>query len=157
MIKFPCGKGGAVAEFTCGKENTYKLADCTFLNNASGEQEVLYPAANWAASIDLNVPKLGKGNWWLPSAAEITEIMKDITYSTSFWEANPDIINSVLDKLASLPNSGWSRLFANHSRFTSVISSNRLQVYTCLGTGGGLSAQFAGNDAQVSPITVYEF
>ena len=92
MAKFPCGAGGTIAEFPCGKENTYNLADCTFLDNATGKQSPLYLAANWAASISLNAPKLGKGNWWLPSSAEMAQMMPDITYGTSFWAANPDII-----------------------------------------------------------------
>ena len=33
MIKLPCGKGGVITEFPSGKENTYKLADCTFFDN----------------------------------------------------------------------------------------------------------------------------
>ena len=120
MIKFPCGAGGAIGEFPSGKENTYKLADGTFLPHplSLSDQEVLYPAANWAASISLNAPKLDKGNWWLPSAAEMVEIMRDITYDTTFWETNPDIINIVLKKLTSR---GFSMLSPNDPRWTSSL------------------------------------
>ena len=103
MIKYPCGAGGDIIESPSGKENTYKLADCTYLDyGGTGKQEILYPAANWAASISLNAPKLGKGNWWLPSAAEMAQMMRDVTYGTSFWQTEPDIVNRVIAKLTSI-------------------------------------------------------
>ena len=156
LAKFPCGAGGSVAEFPSGKENTYKLANCTFLDNATGEQSPLYLAANWAASISLNAPKLGKGNWWLPSSAEITEIMRDITYDTSFWAANPDIINRVLAKLTSISNSGWSMLSASANRWTSS-RSDQYSAYLYNGYGGYLFSGDFYNGFTVAPITLYEF
>lgn len=168
MVKYPCGAGGAITESPCGKENTYKLADCTFLDNTTvtGGQSPLYPAANWAASISLNAPKLGKGNWWLPSAAEITEIMRDITYSTQSWEANPDIINLVLQKLTSIVNSGWYMLPARTSRWTSSMCIGST-VYYYSGATGTLYGYAENNYEEdvlalykpmmVSPITIYEF
>ena len=156
LAKFPCGAGGTITEFPCGKDNTYNLADCTFLDNAKGEQSPLYLAANWAASISLNAPKLGKGNWWLPSSAEITEIMRDITYGTSFWAANPDIINRVLAKLTSISNSGWSMLSASTARWTSSRYDQHHAYYSNGNDGylGGTSFYY-GNT--VAPITLYEF
>ena len=156
LAKFPCGKGGLITEFPSGKENTYKLSDCTFLDNAKGEQSPLYLAANWAASISLNAPKLGKGNWWLPSSAEITEIMRDITYNTSFWETNPDIINRVIAKLTSISNSGWSMLSASTARWTSSrYGQNSAYLYS--GPYGFLynGSFYYGNT--VAPITLDEF
>lgn len=156
MVKCPCGAGGTITEFPCGKENTYKLANCTFLDNATGLQEPLYPAAHWAASISLNAPRLGKGNWWLPSSAEITEIMRDITYDTSFWDANPDIINRVLAKLTSISNSGWSMLSASTHRWTSS-KCDQSGVYYCSGFHGPLSNNSFYHVLAVAPITLYEF
>ena len=153
MTKLPCGAGGAIAEFPSGKENTYKLSDCTFLDNAKGKQEVLYPAANWAASIDLNAAKLGKGNWWLPSVAEMTQIMTDITYNTSFWETKPDIINSVLKKLTS---SGWSELSTSTFRWTSSKYGPNIPYYYS-GNVGLLGSHSFYIVYTVSPITIYEF
>ena len=156
MVKFPCGKGGVITEFPSGKENTYKLADCTFLDNATGKQEILYPAANWAASIDINAPKLGKGNWWLPSAAEMVEIMHDITYDTSFWETKSDIVNSVLAKLTSISNSSWSMLSASTYRWTSSKCSQN-NAYCCYGYNGDLDRISLYFVSAVAPITLYEF
>ena len=153
LVKFPCGAGGSITEFPSGKENTYKLANCTFLDNATGEQSPLYLAANWAASISLNAPKLGKGNWWLPSSAEITEIMRDITDGTSFWEANPDIINRVLAKLR---NSGWSILSASTYRWTSS-RYNQFSAYIFNGNVGHLTYYNFCGENTVAPITIYEF
>ena len=156
MVKYPCGAGGTITEFPSGKENTYKLADCTFLDNAKGEQSPLYLAANWAASISLNAPKLGKGNWWLPSSAEITEIMRDITYDTSFWAANPDIINRVLAKLTSISNSGWSMLSASTYRWTSS-RYDQDYAYFYYGFNGFLTNITFYYGTTVAPITLYEF
>ena len=166
MVKYPCGAGGAITEFPCGKENTYKLADFTFLDNTTviGEQSPLYPAANWAASISLNAPKLGKGNWWLPSAAEIVEIMRDITYDTREWEANPDIINLVLQKLTSIDNSGWSMLSAANNIWTSSKCFDSV-AYCYIAELGTLYGDNENDNSvnklyekmMVSPITIYEF
>ena len=158
MVKRPCGAGGTITEFPCGKENTYKLANCTFLDNSktTSWHSPLYPAAHWAASISLNAPKLGKGNWWLPSSAEMTEIMRDITYDTSCWEANPDIINRVLAKLTSISNSGWSMLSASTHRWTSS-KCERTGVYYCSGFHGPLSNNAFYHTLAVAPITLYEF
>ena len=156
LAKFPCGAGGSVAEFPSGKENTYKLANCTFLDNATGKQSPLYLAANWAASISLNAPKLGKGNWWLPSSAEITEIMRDITYDTTFWAANPDIINRVLTKLTSISNSGWSMLSASTYRWTSS-RYDQDNAYYYYGNFGTLNSYYFYRGYTVAPITLYEF
>ena len=156
MVKFPCSKGGVITEFPSGKENTYKLADCTFLDNAKGKQSPLYLAANWAASIDINSPKLGKGNWWLPSAAEMVEIMRDITYDTSFWETKPDIVNRVLAKLTSISNSGWSMFSASANRCTSS-RYNKSNAYVFNGICGRLNSSYFCYGNTVAPITFYEF
>ncbi len=165
LVKFPCGASGAITEFPSGKENTYKLADCTFLNNATGKQEVLYPAANWAASISLNAPKLGKGNWWLPSVAEMVEIMRDITYNTSFWETNPDIINSVINKFRSIDIDSWDGIITYGKYWTStkyeyeVFSGNEeYSAYSYDGDTGVLSFERKVLfDDYLMPITIYEF
>ena len=156
LIKFPCGSGGAITEFPSGKDNTYKLANCTFLNNAKGEQEVLYPGANWAASIDLNAPKLGKGNWWVPSPAEMLEMMREITYNTSFWETKPDIINSVLLKLTSINNSGWSKFSPLIDRWTLVkVSADSSYLYSAY--FGNIKVNYLFDNRMFSAITIYEF
>ena len=158
MVKFPCGRGGTITEFPCGKENTYILNGYTIDNHPTNypAKIPLYPAANWAASISFNHPKLSKGNWWLPSSAEITEIMRDITYNTSFWDSKPDIINRVLEKLTSIPNSGWSMLDTEKKRWTSSQFSNEVAYYSNP-VSGIMSGSPLYREWTVSPITIYEF
>ena len=164
MIKFPCGAGGTITEFPCGKENTYILRHYTFLDNITqtfpGTQAIsdLYPAAAWAASITRNHPELESMGvrWWLPSSAEMTEIMRDITYNTSFWKDKPDIINRVLEKLTSIPNSGWSMLDTNKYRWTSSQYNNEA-AYFYDRTNGNLAYGPLYREYSVAPITIYEF
>lgn len=158
MIKFPCGRGGTITEFPCGKENTYILSGYTIDNHPTyyPPKIPLYPAANWAASISFNHPKLSRGNWWLPSSAEITEIMRDITYNTSFWDSKPDIINRVLKKLTSIPNSGWSMLDPKKYRWTSSQYMNEA-AYFSDATNGILIYGPLYREYSVAPITIYEF
>ena len=158
MVKFPCGSGGTITEFPCGKENTYILSGYTIDNHPTyfPSKIPLYPAANWAASISFNHPKLSKGNWWLPSSAEMTEIMRDITYNTSFWKDKPDIINRVLEKLTSIPNSGWSMLDPKKYRWTSSQYNNEA-AYFYDRTNGNLAYGPLYREYSVAPITIYEF
>ena len=168
MVKFPCGRGGTITEFPCGKENTYILNKYTFPDNniTQGRPGIpgiikssyLYPAANWAASISTDHPQLYNMGviWWLPSSAEILEIMRDITYNTSFWTDKPDIINRVLKKLTSIPNSGWSMLDTNKKRWTSSQFSNEVAYYSNP-VSGIMSGSPLYREWTVSPITIYEF
>ena len=162
MVKLTCGAGGYIVDSPNGKENTYKLADCKL-----DDGTILYPAASITASINVNAPNLGTGNWWLPSAAEMAEIMRDITYGTNSWETKPDIINRVLLKLNSF-NSEWSMLSANGYKWTSSMAKtdtlNNIPNNPAMGDvviyRGDLGlfdiSQF-NYDADIIPITIYEF
>lgn len=156
MIKYPCGAGGAVTKFPSGKKDTYELSKYTYYNCESMVEEPLYPAAYWASSISLDAPNLGKGNWWLPSISEMVQIMRDITYDTSFWESKPDIINIVLAKLTSINNSGWSMLSAYMNRWTSS-GFNQDHAYSFNGFAGILYGYPLYWYYAVAPITIYEF
>lgn len=156
MIKYPCGEGGTIAEFPSGKENTYKLADCTFYNSRTKEHEILYLAANKAASIDVRGPKLTTGNWWLPSTAEFVQIMRNIT----FWEGKnidnkTDIINRVINKLRNV-DTNWDYLYANKHRWTSS-RYDQLRAYNYDGNHGGFYCGDFHYGNVVTPITIYEF
>ena len=162
MVKLPCGAGGYVVDSPSGKENTYKLADCKL-----DDGTVLYPAANLTASINVNAPKLGAGNWWLPSAAEMAEIMRDITYDTNSWETNPDIINSVLLKLNSF-DSEWSMLSAYGYKWTSSMAKTDTlhdipnnpamgDVIIYRGDLGLFDISQFNYEADAMAITIYEF
>ena len=135
MAKYPSGKGDVMSEFPSGKENTYKLVDYTFIDNVTANESYLYPALNYAASIDVKAPKLGKGNWWLPSIAEMLQMMHDVTYDTSFWDSdnvdnNTDIVNRVLFKLNSFDSEKWDMLSALTDMWaSSKYSANNAYFY----------------------------
>ena len=159
MVKYQCGKYGISNEFSSGKENTYKLANCTYIYNYASEvseQNTLYPAANWAASIDINAPGLQAGNWWLPSAAEMVQMMRNITYGTSFWETKPDIVNRVLYELNNFDSKNWSMLSASTNRWTSSICGQK-GAYFYYSFNGILGFDSFNFSKFVAPITLYEF
>ena len=156
MAKYPCNKGGVIAQFPSGKENTYKLANYTFIDNAAGEESPLYPAINYAASINVNAPKLGKGNWWLPSVAEMVQMMYDVTYGTSFWETKPDIVNRVIDKFNSSGREKWDMLSPlTHMWTSSKYSPNNAYLYYAF--DGNIIYSPMYNSLCSAPITIYEF
>ena len=148
MVKHPCGKGGAITEFSSGKENTYKLAPCKISRKIDSDSEnILYPAANYAASINVNTSGLVKGNWWLPSVSEMVQIMKDL---------NPDdIIYKVLGKLSVYNSTEWSKLDVSSSKWTSTkASASQIYYYDGLGT---LQPFPVYNKLLAMAITIYEF
>lgn len=145
MIKIPCGKG-TVGKFPSGKYITYKLAGTS------------YPLLNWAAKINVNASNLGAGNWWVPSVAEMGQIMNDITYGTNFWETNPDIVNRVLYKLtnANTDTSEWHMISASSSKWTSSLyGSNSAFIYDA--NRGAFNWNTVYWRYEAMAITIYEF
>ena len=106
MVKVPCNSGGIIKEFPSGKESTNELStyEYTFWNAGDTigiddvHKNLLFPAIVDINNLNVDAPGLTSGNWWVPSAAEMIEIMKDITYNTSFWDSKPDVINSTIKK-----------------------------------------------------------
>lgn len=167
MIKLPCGKGGAITELPSGKENTYKLADCTFLDNTQPVDAVkrtLYPAAYRVSTIGVHAPCLEAGNWWLPSLAEMVQMMHDVTYdSTKSSNAKLDIVNTVLNKLHSFygkdinGNYIWTMLDAVKARWTCSKFDETNPYARSYGASGVISNSHMSQPLTVSPITIYEF
>ena len=156
MIKLPCSAGGAITEFPSGKEDTYKLANCTF-EDVNGVSSTLYPAANHAASINIEAPGLEKGNWWLPSVAEMVEMMRDVTFHTRFWGTNPDIVNIVLDKMFKFDGTNWSMLSPANMYLLTSSRFNQDNIYGYYSAFGTLKDPSPYQNLQVYPITIYEF
>lgn len=150
MVKIPCAKG-TVGKFPSGKYITYKLASST------------YPLLNWAATINVNGPKLGTGNWWIPSVAEMGQLMRDITYGTNSWDSvnidnNTDIVNRVLYRLVNSVNGGnsWHMISAGSVIWTSSIcTSNGAFIYW--GERGLFDWNFVNTRYKALAITIYEF
>ena len=94
--------------------------------------------------------------------------MLSITYGShqQEWEANPDIINLVLQKLTSIDNSGWSMLSSVDNIWTSTKCDESVAYYYDFefGTLFGVNYENAEqlekvlyHGMMVSPITIYEF
>ena len=158
MINYPCGKDGNIINLPSGKENTYKLANCTFVSDvATGKKMPLYAAANYAASINVNAPGLEAGNWWLPSPAEMVQMMRDVTYGTDSWNTNPDIVNTVLDKMFKFDKTNWSMLSPSDVRWTSSKFNNTNPFAHVYSGSGAISNSQMYYLNFASPITIYEF
>ena len=156
MVKQYNGAGGAITELPDGKKSTYQLANCTFLNNATGNQDVLYPAANYCYSLNVNGPGLTRGNWWLPSFGELAKIFYGINYKTSFWETNPDIINRIISKfMDTFAAEYWDYLDPNESYWSSSKYDEENPWHYSDWTGDLGSYQF-WNYLSVFPITICE-
>ncbi len=69
-----------------GRENTYKLAGQTYTDRDGGGQLPLYPASDYAAAVEYGCDGLRKGDWFLPSIADVADIMAGITYPAVYDE-----------------------------------------------------------------------
>ena len=87
-------------------------------------------------------------------------MMRDVTYGTTFWKANPDIINRVLSKMTSISKSGWSMLSASEHRWTSS-RFNQTSAYIYSGGSRGLLGTpfYNGgyNYFTMASVNLYEF
>ena len=161
MIKVPCnaiieGNGNAVATYPSGKENTSKLATGSFnVFGQSNKLAPLYPAAYYCYSLDINGPGLTQGNWWLPSGAEMVEIMKDVTYKTS-KDGEGDLVEKLCIKYNEQCPSEWSVLVGTENYITSDIKLNSIASVTEY-TGVLGTKEIWQGYGYVIPITIYEF
>ena len=161
MVKYPCGLGGVIEKIPSGNENTYKLAHCYF-RDINGNSKDLYPAAKHVANISVHGPNLGAGNWWLPSPAELVQMMHDLMYCSWHSPSNinsADIINSVIYKLQVVYGDNWSYMYANSNIWTPCISTEDLRNVYAYGGDYGFLGTFNSPfmDYYAIPITIYEF
>lgn len=164
MIKVP-DRLSIISDFPSGKENTYKLAGCTYKNNSGGDaNKPLFYWADWAAGISVNAPGLTAGNWWVPSVAELSEIMRDITYGTNSWSLNPDIINRVISKmrLEGTPNASnnaevWPHLSASAHWWTSCTYDNKKLAFIYDNNMGVMGNSGIYNPRNFMAITLYDY
>lgn len=162
MIKVPCNaitekNGNATAIYPSGKENTSKLATGVF--NSFGERnklQPLYPAAYYAASLNVNGPGLTAGNWWLPSGAEMVELMKDVTLKTEAeGQGKGNLVENLSLKFSKQCPSEWSPL--NLDRY--ITSDIKLKSIASVCEQEGLlgTKDIYESFGRVIPITIYEF
>ena len=165
MIKVPCNaitenNGNATAIYPSGKENTSKLAAGVFSSfGQSNKLEPLYPAAYYAASLNVNGPGLTEGNWWLPSGAEMVEIMKDVTLGTTAYNKEGQrktLVETLCVKFSTQCPSEWSALNAQNYYITSDIKLNSIaSIYEKSGVLG--TKDIYNFPAYVIPVTIYQF
>lgn len=165
MIKVPCNaiteeNGNATATYPSGKENTSKLAAGVFSSfGQSNKLQPLYPAAYYAASLNVNGPGLTAGNWWLPSGAEMVEIMKDATLGTTAYNKEGQrktLVENLCVKFSTQCPSEWSALNTQKNYITSDIKLNSIaSVYETTGVLG--TKDIYNFPAYVIPVTIYEF
>ena len=145
MVKFPFVGPGNVGQHDSGLADSYALSAVLYNNSPA------FPAAAYATSIGLNHSKLDAGKWYLPSSSELLDMMHDITYGTSFWSTEPDIVNQVIDKLHSNDPNYWSFLSGSEYRW----SSSRYDDGDACNSGGGsgiLDYGYMSDSYIVSPI-----
>jgi hypothetical protein len=144
MIKFPFVGPGSVGQHDSGLADSYALSAVLYNDSPA------FPAAAYATSIGLNHSKLDAGKWYLPSSSELVDMMRDVTYDTSFWSTEPDIVNQVIAKLHSNDPNYWTFLSGSEYRWSSS-RYNADDAYYFDGSGhlgdGGMSASLI-----VSPI-----
>lgn len=165
MLKWPIGPRtdssmGIYADK--GSEYTETLSKATYKDPANGRKDTpLYGPAHYCFSeIGANHSMLVPGKWHLPSSAEMFELMQDITYGTSAWNSNPDIINQVLYKLNNNTYDAskgfrFSLLSASTDRWAST-RYDQTSAYYYSGYGNIGNPGFC-NSLSVSPVTLLTF
>jgi hypothetical protein len=145
MIKFPFVGPGVVGQCDSGLADSYALSAVLYNDSPA------FPAAAYATSIGLNHSKLDAGKWYLPSASELVDMMRDVTYGTSFWSTEPDIVNQVIAKLRSNDPNYWSFLSGSERHWSSSRFSDDHADYS-RGYHGELDRSTMSYSHIVSPI-----
>jgi hypothetical protein len=145
MIKFPFVGPGSVGQHDSGLADSYALSAVPYNDSPA------FPAAAYATSIGLNHSKLDAGKWYLPSASEMIDMMRDVTYDTSFWSTEPDIVNQVIAKLRSNDPNYWTFLSGSEYHWSSS-RYHDANAYSSDGNGGSLRNTNMSTSLIVSPI-----
>ena len=145
MVKFPFVGPGSVGQHDSGLVDSYALSAMLYNDSPA------FPAAAYATSIGLNHSKLDAGKWYLPSSSELVDMMHDVTYGTSFWSTEPDIVNQVIAKLRSNDPNYWSFLSGSEYHWSSSRFGDD-NAYASDGHGGNLNGDYMGYSLMVSPI-----
>lgn len=169
MIKNP-HTIGLIASETSGKENTKKLAKYKYLDFDFTSSVPLYPAAYYTNNINVPITGLSKGNWYLPSVAELAEINDGLNFSTSYWAENGelDIINKTIITLRQGKvydgngtvidtYNGWSLIMPEKYMWSSSLYSENTPYLYNSNTGGITTFDTAYQDYCAIPIISYKY
>lgn len=119
------GAIGDKAKYGDARRNTYYLASQKYVD-VDGNTQHTSPAANFVANIGFDHELLKKGQWVMPDADLLTDIMADIKYPTTN-SRDADVINRALSAIGA-PALG-----------------NNTNYYSCSRTGKDLEWHYAGN------------
>lgn len=169
MIKNP-HTIGLIALEPNGKTNTQKLAKYKYLDFDYTSSVPLYPAAYYTNNISVPIIGLTKGNWYLPSVAELAEINDGLNFSTSYWAENGelDIVNKTIIKLRQGKvydgngtvidtYNGWSLIMPEKYMWSSSLYSENTPYLYNSNTGGITSFDTAFQDYCAIPIISYKY
>ena len=121
----PYPKGMMSVHNMSGKDATYLLAGQT-VDNGSGVQTTLYPAAGFAANVGFEgVAHFEKGDWFFPNAEEFVFLARNLRYGLSgVSQADADPMNATLYKmgLGSVSCSTNSWLASRNGSYSSWVA-----------------------------------
>ena len=89
--------------------------------------------------------------------AEMVEMMRDVTYHTRFWGTNPDIVNTVLNKMFRFDETNWPMLSPANMYLLTSSRFNQDNIYGYYSAFGTLKDPSPYQNLSVYPITIYEF
>ena len=145
MIRFPYSKG-IIADVN-GKANTEKLAAVMFTDH-DGSIKPGHPAAYNAKQFGIaGAGVFDVGNWWLPSAPELYQLMYPITEGLSGFPL--DALNM------GIAAAGGTKIHVGHDLWSSS-EYGFTDVFFYFGIYGGMRVYFKANIYFVRPMSKFE-
>ena len=145
MVRFPYSKG--IITYTDGKLNTQKLAAVMFTDH-DGSIKPGHPAAYNAKQFGIaGAGVFDVGNWWLPSAPELYQLMYSITEGLSGFPL--DALNM------GIAASGGTKISVSHHIWSSSEGLNNNAFYY-EGSTGSLNVRTKNYVGSISPISAFQ-
>lgn len=127
-----------------GKERTDFMAQKMFTSRIVSEPKAMCNAAYYCSNV--NSKTVDKGEFWLPTANELSYIFKTIEYGTdSNWNSDP--INRCLNKIGNT--------VSNHADWLSCCLCNVSGVWFIDGSMGYLVSEGMNFTRRVLPVSLY--
>lgn len=145
MVRYPYSKG--IITDSNGKSNTQKLAAVIFIDH-DGSVKPGHPAAYNASQYKIaGAGVFDVGNWWLPSASELYQIMYSITEGLSGFPL--DTLN------AGIAAAGGTKINVGHYLWTSSEYGGSNAFYYN-GPNGTMNPTFKSNVYSVRPVSAFQ-
>lgn len=128
-----------------GKERTDFMAQKMFTSRIVSEPKAMCNAAYYCSNV--NSKTVDKGEFWLPTADELSYIFKTIEYGTdSSWNSDP--INRCLNKIGN-------NTISNKSSWWSCCRYRVDNAWCLSGSWGFLNNNYMRNAPRVLPVSLY--